>query len=76
MELKPSAREQKLETALRELSGFAERNVERSKRAFEAEKAKPHDADSTDLDVAEARYHDAQRFYLVVNERVKEALAP
>lgn len=76
MNLKPTEREQKLETALRELSGFAERNVERARKAFEAEKAKLHDEDKTDLDVAEARFHDAERFKLVVCERVKEALAP
>lgn len=80
-----AARVSKLDTALRELEGFARRNAERAKKAAEAaEKSKDRVADDDMLrdqardeyTALSARYHEASRFHLVVKERVREALAP
>ena len=68
----------KFEVALKELSGFAERN---SKRAEAAWRAAMHSnstqlADSRDVARAEARWHEANRVHSVIRDRVKEALVP
>lgn len=74
-----------LETALKELSGFAERNEARAKKAAEAaEKSKDRVADDDMLrdqardehTSASARFHEAVRVKQVIVDRVKEALAP
>lgn len=74
------ARAAKFEKALRELDGFAARNVERAKKAAEAAKQDARIRPSENRLIAQAecnaRFHDANRFHLVISERVKEALAP
>lgn len=66
-----------LELALSEIEGFARRNFERAKQAFLFERENYADDDAaapSDLKVAEARYHEAQRIYLVIKDRVERAL--
>lgn len=68
----------KLETVLRELEGFARRNVERARKAVEDrhKRFKPYPSvESEQLRVAEARLHEAVRVHLVVRDRVREALS-
>lgn len=62
------SREEQLELALKELLGFATRNLERAKRAHvEA-------FGQVEREILEAREHEAQRFYNVVKDRVAQAL--
>jgi hypothetical protein len=77
----------KLETTLRELQGFAERNSKRAEAAWRAadkelkESGHPYPyvttgtPEETQL-AASSRWHEANRVLSVVRDRVKEALAP
>lgn len=66
---------ERFKTALIELDGFADRNVKRAKTALHEARRASSCAYAHDPAVEEAkiRLHDAERFYLVIHERVKEA---
>ena len=70
---------EKLQRVLADLNGFAERNMLRSicaQTAAEEQLAQMNDEDArTNLAVQTARVHEAQRFLLVVRERIAEARA-
>ncbi len=65
-----------LTTALKELRGFAQRNLERAKKAhLAAKKACVKGARwNVEVRMQEAREHEALRFFNVVRDRVEEAL--
>lgn len=68
-----------LTTALQELLGFAERNFKRATAALEAADHKRGPSPTPDADrrhriECAARAHEAARFYMVVRDRVAEAL--
>lgn len=64
-------REEQLELALKELLGFAKRNLARAKQAYLASLG---ELDESEHKIAAAREHEAQRFYNVVKDRVAQAL--
>lgn len=80
----PTAKIERLKTALEELKGFAERNEKRAIKAVEYARKNEcrwawnndvlRDKANRELAEAEARMHEATRFREVVVERVKEAL--
>lgn len=82
-EIKQLKRVQKLATALKELEGFAKRNAERAKKAWQEVQSRRSAPDQPWKDItdfyddlkAEARWHEAERFYQVVHMRVDEALS-
>lgn len=70
-------REEKFEIALDELEGFAERNVRRAQVALAVAKEDFRiyglDHHRLGVTIEEVRLHEAERFFLVIHERVKEA---
>lgn len=67
--------------ALEELEGFARRNEERARKAFEAadrqvrkDPFRSTETDRADAIAAKARYHEAVRVHQVIKLRVEEAL--
>ena len=68
----------KLETTLKELSGFAERNSRRAEAAWKAATGTnaPRGIVREDVVKAKARWHEASRIRSVIHDRVKETLAP
>ncbi len=85
--MKGEARISKLETALRELQGFAERNSKRAEAAWRAadkelkESGQPYpyvtsSQPEENVLAASSRWHEANRVLAVVRDRVKEALVP
>lgn len=65
-----------LRNALLEIEGFARRNDKRAQKALEAVDPTSKKIFQTRAMIeAEARYHEAHRIYLVIQARVREALA-
>lgn len=71
--IKANRKAKKLETALEELEGFAKRNVERARKAADQFKRNQDKHSFRQTWEAEARYHEAVRFYQVIKLRVAEA---
>ncbi len=67
------SREEQLELALKELLGFATRNLARAKKA-RIQEERVEALGRLERDVLEAREHEAERFYNVVKDRVAQAL--
>jgi hypothetical protein len=68
-----SGKVEALTLALNELLGFAERNLQRA-RVATVEARKTQSVDHVNARVMEGREHEALRFFMVVQDRVKEAL--
>lgn len=69
-----SDRVQVLTTALNDLLGFSQRNVQRAEMALKNTLTEKGEEAELRRAVMEARLHEAQRFFFVVRERVAEAL--
>jgi hypothetical protein len=68
---------EQLDRALTELQGFAERNLTRAEKSHVDAKAQYNQrgghALNLEMLIQETRLHEAQRFLLVVRERIAEA---